>query len=55
MYKHIMNKHEDYENFKMHHDNQIQQECAEKSILNSPFKLIGAATAAGLIIGLLIR
>jgi hypothetical protein len=56
MHKHMLSKHEAFENFKMHHNNQVQQHCSsEKSILNQPFKLLSAATIAGFIIGLLIR
>jgi hypothetical protein len=53
MYKHLISKHEEHQVFKRHHNNQMQCHHLKKPELKNPIKILGIATIAGFIIGLL--
>jgi ElaB/YqjD/DUF883 family membrane-anchored ribosome-binding protein len=55
MQKHKSNKHDEYQNFKMHLDAEEQKACCNaKMLTQDPIKLLGTAALAGVLLGLLI-
>jgi ElaB/YqjD/DUF883 family membrane-anchored ribosome-binding protein len=56
MHKHNGNKHEEFKNFKMHHDAQQHEACCKaRMTAKDPIKLLGTAALIGVLLGLLIR